>query len=440
MRNRETEQHVQDILAGIANRARVDSKHRFGGVYTLLNKEFLRWSFYHLNRKAAAGVDGVTWEAYEENLDANLDALVDRLKRKAYRTRLVKRHHIPKGDGKTRPLGIPVLEDKLVQYAAKTILENIYEADFVEESYGYRANRSAKDASGELCFRLQFYPVSWVVEADIKGFFDHIDHEWMLRMLEERIHDRAFVRLIGKWLKAGVLEDLRTVIHPASGTPQGGVISPVLANIYLHHVLDIWFERRVKKQCKGTAFFIRYADDFVCAFRYREDAERFYAEQLPERLAKFSLALSEEKTRLIKFSRFEPEQGERFDFLGFEYRWEPNSEGKAQVKRRTSRKRLRRAKAELTEWIKKARSFGLRSIMGTLKRKLRGHYNYYGVYHNLESLWQYWYHAMRVVFKWLNRRSQRRSFNWKRFNAMLKRYEVPYPYQTEAKRVQTGGC
>jgi group II intron reverse transcriptase/maturase len=287
---------------------------------------------------------------------------------------------------------------------------------------------------------LQFYPVSWVVEADIKGFFDHINHEWILKMLEERIHDRAFVHLIGKRLKAGVLEDLHTVIHPASGTPQGGVISPVLANIYLHHVLDIWFERKGKKHCEGTAFFIRYADDFVCAFRYKEDAMRFYAEQLPERLAKFSPALSEEKTRMIKFSRFEPEQRERFDFLGFEYRWEPNSKGEAQVKRRTSRKRLLRAKSEITEWIRKARSLGLRAIMGTLKRKLRGHYNYYGVYHNLESLWQYWHHAMRVVFKWLNRRSRRRSFNWKRFNAILKRYEGPYPYQTEAKRIQTGGC
>ena len=436
MRDRQTEQQMQTILTGIANRARLDSRHRFGGIYTLLNKEFLRWSFYHLNRKAVAGVDGVTWEAYEQDLDANLDALVDRLKRKAYRTRLVKRHHIPKGNGKTRPLGIPVLEDKLVQYAAKTVLEAIYEADFAEESFGYRPGRSAKDASGELCFRLQFYPVSWVVEADIKGFFDHIDHEWILTMLDERVNDRALVRLIGKWLKAGVLEDLNTVIHPVSGTPQGGVISPVLANIYLHHVLDIWFERKVKKHCKGEAFLIRYADDFVCAFRYKEDALRFYADQLPGRLAKFSLELSPEKTRLIKFSRFEPERGERFEFLGFEYRWESNRRGAPQVKRRTSRKRLRRAKTDLMEWIKKARSFGLRSIMGTLTRKLRGHYNYYGVYHNLKSLWQYWHHAMRVVFKWLNRRSQRRSFNWKRFNAMLERYAVPQPYQTEKKRVQ----
>ena len=202
MRNRQAEEHVKAVLAGIANRARVNKEHRFGGVYTLLNEDLLRRSFYNLNRKAAPGVDEVTWEEYERNLDANLLKLVERLKRKAYRTRLVRRHYIPKGNGKRRPLGIPVLEDKLVQYAAKTILEAIYEEDFMDYSFAYRPGRSAKEAAGELCFRLQFAPFGWLVEADIKGFFDNIDHKWMLRMLEERINDRAFVQLIGKWLKA----------------------------------------------------------------------------------------------------------------------------------------------------------------------------------------------------------------------------------------------
>ncbi len=273
MRNRQAEEHVQAVLAGIANRARVSKRHRFGGVYTLLNEELLRWSFYNLNRKAAPGVDDVTWAEYENDLDANLQALVERLKRKAYRARLVRRHYIPKSNGKRRPLGIPVLEDKLVQYAAKMILEAIYEADFVEYSFAYRRERSAKDAASELCFRLQFAPLSWLVEADIKGFFDNIDHAWMLRMLEERIDDRAFVQLIGKWLKAGVLEDIHTVTHPATGTPQGGVISPILANIYLHYALDLWFEKVVKKEAKGDCIHMRYADDFVNAFRFKEDAE-----------------------------------------------------------------------------------------------------------------------------------------------------------------------
>jgi RNA-directed DNA polymerase len=263
MRNRQADEHVQAVLAGIANRARVSKRHRFGGVYTLLNEELLRCSFYNLNRKAAPGVDEVTWADYESNLDINLQALVERLKRKAYRARLVRRHYIPKGNGKRRPLGIPVLEDKLVQHAAKTILEAIYEADFIEYSFAYRPERCAKDAVNELCFRLQFAPVSWVVEADIKGFFDNIDHEWMLRMLEERIDDRAFVRLIGKWLRAGVLEDIHTVTHPGAGTPQGGVISPILANIYLHYVLDLWFEKVVQKEAKGECLLMRYADDFA---------------------------------------------------------------------------------------------------------------------------------------------------------------------------------
>jgi group II intron reverse transcriptase/maturase len=431
MRERETEQHIQTVLAGIAHRARIDKQHRFGGLYTLLNKEFLRWCFYQLNRKAMAGVDGQCWEDYERELESNLDGLVDRLKRKAYRARLVKRLWIEKGGGKLRPLGIPVLEDKLLQYAVKTILETIYEEDFIENSFGYRPGRSAKEASGELAFRLQFAPVGWVVEADIKGFFDHIDHEWMVRMLEERVHDRALVGLIVKWLKAGVLEDLNTVIHPATGTPQGGVISPILANIYLHYALDPWFEKVVMKQCKGEAFLIRYADDFVCAFRYKEDAAHFYNYLLPDRLAKFSLELAADKTRMLRFSRFQVEKGEAFEFLGFEFRWGVNRHKKPQVKRRTSRDKLRKAKADLTAWIKKNRHRGLRPLMATLIRKLRGHYNYYGVTLNSDSLWSYWDHVNRVVYKWLNRRSQRRSFTWKKFNDMFARYKVPCPYIKE---------
>lgn len=431
MRNRETEEHIQTTLAGIANRARIDKQHRFGGLYTLLNKELLRRSFYQLNRKASAGVDGQYWVDYERELEVNLEGLVERLKRKTYRARLVKRHWISKGKGKFRPLGIPVLEDKLLQHAVKTILEQIYEEDFIDYSFGYRPKRSAKEASGELCFRLQFAPIGWVVEADIKGFFDHINHEWMVRMLEKRVHDRALVGLIEKWLKAGVLEDIKTVIHPAAGTPQGGVISPILANIYLHYALDNWFENAVKKQCQGEAILIRYADDFVCAFQFKEDAKRFYQEQLPTRLARFSLELAPDKTRLLRFSRFHIQKGESFEFLGFEFRWGRNRHYQPQVKRRTSRTKLYKAKSDLTAWIKKNRHRGLRPLMATLIKKLRGHYNYYGVHHNSESLWSYWTHMCEMVYKWLNRRSQRRSFTWERLNAMFERYNIPRPSITE---------
>ena len=284
MRNRQAEQHVQAVLAGIANRARIDKKHRFGGLYGLLNEEVLRWSFYNLNRKAAPGVDEVTWAEYESNLDENLRSLVERLKRKAYRARLVRRHYIPKENGKRRPLGIPVLEDKLVQYAGKMILEAIYEADFYGYSFAYRPERGAKDAVREMAFRLQFGPFGWVVDADVVGFFDNMNHDWMIRMLEERINDQAFTGLILKWLKAGVLEDMQTVTHPATGTPQGGVISPILANIYLHYVLDMWFQKRIQKQLQGKGVMMRYADDFVSAFQLKADAGRYLA-MLKERLA-----------------------------------------------------------------------------------------------------------------------------------------------------------
>lgn len=426
MRNRQAEQHVQAMLAGIANRARIDKKHRFGGLYSLLNEEILRWSFHNLNRKAAPGVDEVTWGEYESNLDENLRDLVDRLKGKTYRARLVRRHYIAKDNGKRRPLGIPVLEDKLVQYAAKTILETIYEADFYGYSFAYRPERGAKDAVREMTFRLQFGPFGWVVDADVTGFFDNMNHDWMIRMLNERINDRAFIGLILKWLKAGVLEDMQTVTHPATGTPQGGVISPVLANIYLHYVLDMWFQKRVQKQMQGKSLMMRFADDFVSAFQHRAEAEQFL-EMLKERMAKFGLSLSEEKTRLVKFTRYAIHRNESFSFLGFEFRWGLDRNYRPHVKRRTMRTRLRRGLQELAVWLKKERSAGLRPTMRTLAKKLLGHWNYYGVHYNSDSLWEFYQQSCRIVFKWLNRRSQRRSYSWDRFKAMLVRYEIPKP-------------
>jgi len=404
----------------------MDKKHRFGGLYSLLNEESLRWSFYNLNRKAAPGVDEVTWAEYECKLDENLRDLVERLRRKTYRARLVRRHYIPKENGKRRPLGIPVLEDKLVQYAAKMILEAIYEADFYGYSFAYRPERGAKDAVREMTFRLQFGPFGWVVDADIAAFFDKMDHDWTIRMLEERIADRAFTGLIRKWLKAGVLEDMQTVVHPATGTPQGGVISPILANIYLHYVLDRWFQKQVQKGAQGASVMMRYADDFVSAFQRKADAQR-YLERLKERLAKFGLSLSEEKTRLVRFTRYEVHRGEGFNFLGFEFRWGLDRNRRPHVKRRTMRSRMRRALREMAIWLKRERGAELRPMMRTLARKLLGHWNYYGVHYNSESLREFHQQVCRLVFKWLNRRSQRRSYSWARFKMMLVRYDIPKP-------------
>jgi len=300
------------------------------------------------------------------------------------------------GGGKARPLGIPVVEDKLLQLAVARILEAIYEQDFLRCSYGYRPGVGALDAVDKLTVKLQFGQYEYVVEADIKGFFEHIDPRWMMRMLEERIDDRAFMRLIGKWLKAGVLDTDGKVLHPVTGTPQGGVVSPVLANVYLHYALDMWFHRVVKRGCCGEACLIRYADDYVCAFEKREDAERFI------------------RSRVIPFSRRGSGKSS-FEFLGFEFRWGKDRGGKDHLERRTSRKKLRDSLRCFTEWCKESRHRRLKVLFERLNAKLRGHYNYYGVCGNYASLAEFFGRAMRILKKWLDRRSQRRSYNCRKW-------------------------
>ena len=326
---RTTEQDWQTFLRAIAEKAFKDKHHRFGDLYRWLNQDVLRLCFYRLRKDAASGVDGVTFQEYEKNLEANLADLVGRLKRKAYRARLVRRKYIPKGKGKLRPLGIPVLEDKLLQVAVTQILLAIYEVDFLPCSYGYRPGVGAHDAIKDLTDELQFGGHNFVVEADIKGFFDNIRWEWLERMLEQRIADGAFLNLIRKWLRAGILEEDGQVIHPQTGTPQGGVVSPVLANIYLHYVLDLWFERVVRPQQQGRCRMIRYADDFVACFEYRHEAEAF-EKALKARLAKFGLEVATDKTKTLRFGHNGGPHNGRFDFLGFEFYWEPDRQGQTE--------------------------------------------------------------------------------------------------------------
>ena len=323
-----SEQHEPTSLRGIANKAKADKHHRFRDLYRCLNAELLLHCWRDLNKAAASGVDGVSAAAYAENLHANIEALAERLKSKRYRAKLVRRHYIPKENGKERPLGIPAVEDKLVQAACAKLMTAIYEQDFLESSYGYRPKRGAGDAVKDLTFDLQYGNYGYLVEADVKGFFDHLDHDKLLAMLSVRIDDRAFLGLIRKWLKAGILEPDGQVLHPDTGTPQGGIVSPVIANVYLHYVLDLWFEKVVKPRCEGEALLCRYADDWVCAFRYREDAEGFYR-VLPKRLEKFNLEVAPEKTRLLRFSRFHPSMKRRFTFLGFEFFWKEDRKGSA---------------------------------------------------------------------------------------------------------------
>jgi group II intron reverse transcriptase/maturase len=416
---------VQTSLEGIAKKADSQKDYRFRNLYGMLNEEMLKDSWRYVRKDAAWGVDRVSAREYERNLEENVRRLVEDLKAKRYRAKLVRRQYIPKGEGKYRPLGIPATEDKLLQLAVKRLLEAIYEKDFLRCSYGYRPEVGALDAVDKLTIKLQFGKYNYVVEADIKGFFDNIDHEWMMKMLAERIDDKAMLWLIKKWLKAGVLDTEGKVLHPAAGTPQGGIISPLLANVYLHYVLDLWFKKRVKGKCTGEACLIRYADDFVCAFEREEEAHGFYQE-LAGRLAKFGLALSPEKSRVIPFSR--DQQGKsRFDFLGFEFSWGRDRKGEPHVERRTARKRLRSSMKRLTEWSRENRHLKVSMLIDRLNAKLRGYYNYYGVQGNSTSLKHFHDHVVDVLKKRLNQRSQHKSYNWAGFRELLGGQKLEQP-------------
>ena len=420
---------MQTSLQGIAKKAKLNKKHRFRDLYRLLNEENLQDSWRYLNNKAASGVDKISMKEFEANLLTNIQGLVTSLKEKRYRAKLVRRVNIPKEKGKYRSLGIPTIGDKLIQKAVARILEAIYEQDFLICSYGYRPTIGAKDAVKDLSTTLARGRYGYILDADLQGFFDHINHQWLLKMLEERIDDKPFIHLIAKWLKAGILSTDGKVLHPVTGTPQGGIVSPILANIYLHYVLDLWFEKKVKPNCRGEAYLCRYADDFICAFRFKDDVEEFY-KALIKRLNKFGLSLSPDKSRIIRFSRFEKGTN-YFEFLGFEFRWATSRKGKDMIKLRTSRKKLLSSLIKFSLWCRKCRNLRLRRIFKLLNAKLRGYYNYYGVIGNFASLQEFFRQAMRILYKWLNRRSQKRSFCYSIFNQIVKFYHIEKPRITE---------
>jgi group II intron reverse transcriptase/maturase len=422
------------FLQALSMKARSAKAHRFQNLYSSLNEPLLYEAWGNLNKNGAPGVDKVTIGQYAKHLGENIKRLVERLKRNDYRSRLIRRKYIPKGNGKQRPLGIPVVEDRLLQGAARLMLEAIFEQDFHPVSYGYRPKIGAQKAVKDLNFELQFGRYGYVVEADIKGFFTNIDHGWLLKMVAERVDDKPFLGLIDSWLKAGILEQDGTVCHPHTGTPQGGVISPILANIYLHYALDHWFAKVVKPRCRGQAYLIRYADDFVCAFQYREEAEQFYR-VLPERLAKFGLEVAPEKTCIHRFSRFHPGREIRFTFLGFEFYWENDTKGVPRVWRRTARKKLQISVKACRQWVKENRHVPLLMLIPTMIRKVRGHYNYFHASGNTSSLWIFYREAVRALYKWLNRRSQRRSLTWEGLKRVLATYVFPSPTEYgQAKR------
>jgi group II intron reverse transcriptase/maturase len=383
----------------------------------------------------ACGVDNVSAREFDQDLEGHVHRLVEVLKRKGYRAKLVRRQYIPKGKGKFRALGIPATVDKLLQVAVARILNAIFEQDFLPYSFGYRPRIGAKNAIEELHYQLQYGWYGYVVEADIKGFFDHINHDWMIKMLSERINDGPFLRLIRKWLKAGILDTDGQVIHPATGTPQGGIVSPILANVYLHYVLDMWFEKVIKPDCKGSVYLSRHADDFVVLFQYKREAKWFYGE-LPKRLGKFDLELAEDKTRILSFSKFRIEENSRFDFLGFEFRWGYNRQRKPQIKKRTSRQKLHKSIVEMTTWCREHRNKPTWMVFRDLNTKLLGYYNYYGLIGNYESLKEFFYHVKRILYKWLNRRSERRSYNWNGFNELMNHFGLLRPRITQQRNYQ----
>ena len=420
---------MQTSLQGIARKAKQDKKYQFGNLYGLIDKTALYIAWKDINKKSAVGVDKESAKEFERNLDANLETIIEELKNKKYKAKLVKRVYIPKGNGKMRPLGLPTLRDKIVQRAVANILEAIYEQDFLKCSYGYRprigAQKAVKDLTKEL---MQQY--SYIVEADIRSFFDNIDHQWLIKMLELRIKDKSFLRLIKKWLKAGILDTNGKIINLETGCPQGSIVSPILANIYLHYTLDLWFDKVVKTRSESDTYICRMADDFVCAFRYKEDAERFYR-ALGKRLGKFGLELAEEKTKIISFSRFRKHENISFEFLGFEYRWSISKKGKDIITRRTSRNKLRKSIKAFTKWCKENRDKRIVRIVEMLNSKFRRYFNYYGVIGNIKGLNEFYGEAMKILYKWLNRRSQKKSFIWTEFNTKMKRYGLITPRITE---------
>lgn len=412
---------MQTSLHVIAKAAQLNKVKRFKSLYSFLNRHTLIRAYHSLNKDAAPGVDKITYEEYGENLESNVIDLERRLKEKLYHAKVIRRKDIPKDNGKTRPIGILVLEDKLVQWVVREILQALFEPLFYKHSYGYRPNRSARQAVEQLWQELMG-KYRFVVEVDIKNFFDTIDHDLMVKMLEKRVDDKSLISLIKQWMRAGVLHDDGWIENPEQGTPQGGVISPILANIYLHYVLDQWFQTEVRLHSESDITLVRYADDYVAAFRFERDADQFYR-WLPGRFAKFGLTLSEEKTKKIQFNRFEKEKSEPFNFLGFTFFWDVSRKGNDVVKVHTSGKKINRTLRELKQWIKDNRSKPISWIMAHLKMKLQGHKNYFGIQGNSARIRQVVEGAIAILYKWLNRRSQRRSYNWRRFRDMLQYYD-----------------
>jgi RNA-directed DNA polymerase len=412
--------------------AKEDPKRQFYSIAHMITFGALYAAFRGLRKKARAGVDGVTYEEYERDVAGNLQTLHERLKNGKYQAQPLRRVYIPKENGKQRPISIPALEDKIVQKATVEILNAVYEQDFLNCSYGFRPGRGQHQALDEVRRVICTRPTEWILEIDITAYFDSIVRTQLMEMIEKRVRDGSVLRLLRKWIQVGVIEDGRLLVSE-TGTGQGQTISPLLANIYLHYVLDEWFENEVKPRLRGAAHEIRFADDAVLCFQYKEDAERVM-EVLPKRFAKYGLTLHPEKTRLLEFGRSAVGRAKRsgkkpdtFDFLGYTHVCALSRRGKFTVHVRTMKKRLRRGLKAIAEWCRENRHMPVDEQQKTLNAKLRGHYQYYGRPTNYRSIWRFYRGVRRIWRKGLSRRTCGKGMPWEKYAAILRKHPLSLP-------------
>ena len=421
---------VQTKLNRITELAKSDKNLRFKNVMHLINEVNLTDCFLMLKTRRATGVDGIDLEEYERNLGTNLKELMEKMKKFSYHPKPARRVYIPKLNGKLRPLGIPSTEDKIVQMGMKRILEAIYETDFLDSSYGFRPNRNCHQALDKIDKIIMTKPVNYIIDVDIKGFFDNVKHEWLRKFVEHRISDKNFNRYIVRFLRAGIMEEGKFK-ETEKGTPQGGILSPILANIYLHYVLDLWIEKVVKKHCKGYVEMVRYADDFVICVEKENEAFKIM-NALKNRLNKFGLETAEDKTGIIKFGKNANNgdgiKPDTFNFLGFTHFCDKGRKGFFKVGRKTEKKKFNNKMIEMNKWLKGIRNrIKLSEIWKIFCAKLRGHYQYYGVSGNYKGIHRYYSQSIRMLWKWINRRSQKKSMNLKVFWEYINRLRIPKP-------------
>ena len=420
-------------LGYVAERARRDKSASFDNLMHVINEESLKASFQQLRKECAVGVDGTSWEEYGQKLEENIKGLMERIKRMGYRPQPVRRVYIPKDNGQVRPIGIPAIEDKMVQKAMSWVMEAIYEQDFHGSSYGFRRGRGPHQALKRINELMMSRKINHVIEVDIKGFFDNVEHTRLIEWLRVRIKDETFLRYVIRFLKSGYIEE-EAFKKTVKGTPQGGNISPMIANVFLHYVVDEWFEKEIKPCMKGQGYVVRFADDLVILVQLWDEAKTIHKE-LKERLKVNGLMVNEDKTRIMSFGRYEKEnarkQGRKpntFDFLGITHYIGVSLNGMFKIGRKTAKKRLRKSLVNMNQWLSQNRNaMPLKELWGQLIAKIRGHYAYYGISDNGYSINVYFYKVKQMVYRWLNRRSQKPSMSVEKFYLFLKRFPLPKP-------------